>query len=101
MKFIEKKVQSLQANTGFECTQVVPTSPNDRAVVHPVSYSIGWVMVRSLPARAQRLPVSPGLVRELLSMTWPRGAVDQPTISGRIRLTPDSIHLLSACDFAQ
>ena len=31
-------------------------------------------------------------------MTWPRGAVDQPTISERIRLTPDSIHLLSACE---
>jgi lantibiotic modifying enzyme len=36
-----RKVQSLQANTGFECTEVVPTSPSDRAVVHPVSSPIG------------------------------------------------------------
>src|ERR1700692_1991827 len=32
-----RKVQSLQTNTGFECTEVAPTSPSDRAVVHPVS----------------------------------------------------------------
>ena len=31
-----RKVQSLQTNTGFESTEVAPTSPSDRAVVHPV-----------------------------------------------------------------
>ena len=30
-----RKVQSLQTNTGFECTEVAPTSPSDRAVIHP------------------------------------------------------------------
>ena len=31
-----RKVQSPQTNTGFECTEVAPTSLSDRAVVHPV-----------------------------------------------------------------
>ena len=44
--FIEK-VQSLQTNTGLECTVVAPTSPSDRAVVDPVSSPIGCVMIRS------------------------------------------------------
>ena len=48
-------VQSLQRHTGFECTEVIPTSPSDRGVVHPVSSPIG-VMIRSLLARAGRLP---------------------------------------------
>jgi hypothetical protein len=43
----------VQANTGFECTELAPTSPSDRA--NPVSYPIGCVMIRSLPARAGRL----------------------------------------------
>ena len=41
-----------------------PTSPSDRAVVHPVSSPIGCVMIRSLPARAGRLPVSSGVARD-------------------------------------
>ena len=32
-----RKVQSLQANTGFYGTELHPTSPGDRTVVHPVS----------------------------------------------------------------
>src|SRR3974377_467514 len=52
------KVQSLQRHTGFEWTEVVPTSPSDRAVVHPVSSPIGSVMIRSLAPRAGRLSVS-------------------------------------------
>ena len=42
----------------------VPTSPSDRAVVHPVSCPIGCVMIRSLPARAGRLPVSSGVAQD-------------------------------------
>ena len=59
-----RKVQSLQTNTGFECTEVAPTSPSDRAVVHPVSSPIRCVMIRSLPAGAGRLPVSSGVARD-------------------------------------
>ena len=59
-----RKVQSLQTNTGFECTEVAPTSPSDRAVIHPVSSPIGCVMIWSLPARVGRLPVSSGVVRD-------------------------------------
>ena len=33
----------------------------------------------------------PGVVRDFVLMTLPRGAVDQPTITGRFRLAPDSI----------
>ena len=91
MNFIEKSAITTKAYWRFECTEVVPTSPSDRAVVHPVSCPIGCVMIRSLPARAGRLPVSSGVAQRLSSMTWPRGAVDQPTITGRSRLTPDSI----------
>ena len=50
-----RKVQSLQANTGFYGTELHPTSPSDRAVVQPVSCPIGCVMIQSLPARAGRL----------------------------------------------
>src|SRR6516165_12166497 len=50
-----RKVQSLQANTGFYGTELHPTSSNDRAVVQPVSCPIGCVMIQSLPARARRL----------------------------------------------
>jgi hypothetical protein len=36
-------------------TELHPTSPSDRSVVHPVSCPIGCVMIQSLPARAGRL----------------------------------------------
>jgi hypothetical protein len=61
-----RKVQSLQKHTGFECAEVVPTSPSNRAVVHPVSSPIGCVMIRSLPAHAGRLPVSSGVAQDFL-----------------------------------
>ena len=58
-----RKVQSLQRHIGFECTEVVPNSPSDRAVVHPVSCPIGCVMIRSLPARAGLLPSPSGVAQ--------------------------------------
>ena len=36
-------------------------------------------------------------IRDCL-MAWVRGAVEQPTITGRTRLAPDSIQALFACD---
>ena len=34
-------------------------------------------------------------------MTWPRSAVDQPTITGPSRLDPDSIQATTGCDGAK
>ena len=80
MNFIEKSAIT-QRHTGFECTQIIPTSPSDRGVVDPVSSPIG-VMIRSLLACAGRLPVSSRSCQRFSSMSWSRGAVDQPTITG-------------------
>ena len=48
-----RKVQSLQANTGFYGTELHPTSSSDRAVIQPVSCPIGCVMkVRPMRQRS-------------------------------------------------
>jgi hypothetical protein len=57
MNFIEKSAITTKRI-------LASTSPSDRAVVHPVSSPIGCVMIRSLPARAGRLPVSSGVARD-------------------------------------
>ena len=77
-----RKVQSLQRHTGFEWTEVVPTSPSDRAVVHPVSSPIGSVMIRSLAhARAgcQFLQELPKILLDDLATRCDRPAHDHRT----------------------
>ena len=68
----------------FECTEVAPTSPSDRAVVHPVSSPIRCVMIRSLPAgagRCQFLREFPETLIDDLATKCGRPAHDHWTIS--------------------
>jgi hypothetical protein len=98
-----RKVQSLQTNAGFECTEVAPTSPSDRAVVHPVSSPIRCVMIRSLPAGAGRCQFLREFLETLiddLATKCGRPAHDHWTISA-IRTAYKRLLACNDCTFSR
>ena len=70
-----------------------------RATFHPDLFNAALQSRERFPGR-RRGPAASffGSCPRLSSMTWPQGAIDQPTITGRPWLVPDSIQPLFACD---